>query len=765
MCKFCPVSKLLVSLVMLVLISSSLVMAADEGRGSRRGMPAPATPEPQTGRPAPPVENKLEVIRQRRPDMRPSPGVGWSESLTAAGEKAYGEGDYRTALSLYEQALSLCNDEKCNAQNLFHIGAAHEKLGNLEKALSHFEQSLTLARKLNDKKLVANNLLFAGLHFYANTGRYEKALEKSFSCLNEAMETYMALNEHRYVAITMFHLGNTMSGLGKYEDAAYLHKAAVKIAIDLKDSLGTVSNLTYLGRAYMRLGKYGDALAALEQGLKLAGENNLPQHKAMALITLGDYHSDVLEFDKALPYYKEALELSNKLNLDNEISLALNNIAALYRDLGKYDMALGYYDKALRLARKLNQLPMIATTTNNIGNVYASMGQYDKALAFYQESLQTDLPLQREHKISMTLNNIGATYAKLDQHDRALEYLTESYKMGRRLNVDTFGTMNDIGIVYLKQKKFKEAEELFNEIKSSTGLVHLYLLTGRHDEALTLLKNMEPKWNQSSLAFLQYYTTTAQALYGKGRLKEAARDLLKAVSIAEETRQTSSMKDLFFAGGGLIKHVTPYRLLVSVMSELALAGEPLDDAFKTYGADPAACAFYFAELVRARTLIEAMAGSARQYQDAKISADLREKEAYLQAQLSMTASKWEEAFTKGKEVFEKLSKWKEALLKEQALLQSEIATKYPLYAALKYPKPVSLPNLPLKPNEVIIGYALGDPESYAYVIRKSGIRIHKLGISSGGAGGDDQGLHGASESGPGQRFFGADGQGSPRYSA
>ena len=50
---------------------------------------------------------------------------------------------------------------------------------------------------------------------------------------------------------------------------------------------------------------------------------------------------------------------------------------------------------------------------------------------------------------------------------------------------------------------------------------------------------------------------------------------------------------------------------------------------------------------------------------------------------------------KGDEVFKKLVTKKQALLKEQALLQSEIAAKYPLYAALKYPKPVALPNLPL----------------------------------------------------------------------
>ena len=719
-----PLSILFATLFLIGWFSATFAMAQDRGRASRRDVRIQATPGQESG-------------RQRGADTgRPSLIAARAGTLTAAGEKAYGEGNYQAALLYYGQALSLCksaNDEKCTAQNLFHMGGAYEKLGNLELAFSHFDQSLTLARKLKDKRLTADNLLFIGLHYYANTDRYEKALEKSFFCLNEAMETYMAIDNRKYAAVTMFHLGNAMSGLGKYQDAAFLHKTALKLATQLQDSYGMVSNLTYLGRAYMRLGKYGDARSALEQALKISGEKNLLQHKAMALITGGDLEAQVLEFDRALSYYKEALELSTRLKLENETGLSLNNIAALYRDIGKYDTALAHYEQALKLSRssKLNQLPAIASTLNNIGNVYASMGQYDQALVFYEESLKTDLPLRREHKIAMTLNNIGATYSKMGRYDRALGYFTQSYERGRKLGVDTSGTMNDVGTVYLKQKRYKEAEALFGEIKSNQGLVHLYLLTGRYDEALKLLQDMEPKWNQSSLAFLQYYTLRGQALYGKGRLQESAGDLLRAVSIAEETRQTSSMKEMFFAGGGLIKHVTPYRLLVSVMSELALAGKPLDEAFKPYGQSPAACAFYFSELVRARTLLEAMAGSARQYHDTKISADLRAREEYLQGQLILVEGKWEEAFTAGKEIFEKLGKKKEALLKEQVLLQSEIAAKYPMYAALKYPKPVLLPNLPLKQNEVLIEYALGDHESYAYVIRKSGIRVHKLHISGG----------------------------------
>jgi len=654
------------------------------------------------------------------------------DTIINNGGKAFDSGNFKEALSLYEKAFLLCsrtNNVKCIAENRFNMGKAYERLGDAEKALSCYQESISAARTINDRSFTATALLYQGLLYYANTGGFEKALEKSFISIDESMKIFMELNDSKSVSIAMFHLGNVMSALGKYEDAAYLHKNALQICMDFRDSYGVVSNLNYLGRAYMRLGRYEDALVMLEQGLKISGENNLPQHRTMSLVTLGDLYAEILEYDRALPYYREALELSGKLGLDNEAYLTANNIAALYEDLNKYDTALALYEKALGTAKKMNQAPMTASTMNNIGGVYASLGDYDKALSYYLESLEIDIPLQREHKISMTLNNIGTTYSKMGIYDKAIYYLSESTKIGSRIKTDNFSAMNELGNIYLKTGDIKTAEEIFSGIGSRQGLVNLYILSKRYDEALSLLKKMAPKWNQSSLSFLQYHTLYAQALKGKGLLAESSRELLKAVSIAEETRQKAGAKEMFFAGGGIVRHITPYRTLVAVLSDLSISGKTQDDLFRPYGADPASSAFYFSELARARTLLETMAGSARRYNEPKIPADIKEREEYIQGELSVIESRWEEAYLKGKEVFEKLEKRKEKLLKDQALLESEITKQFPRYAALKYPKPVSLQNLPLKQNEILIEYAVGNDETYAFVIRKSGIRIHRLNIS------------------------------------
>ena len=228
---------------------------------------------------------------------------------------------------------------------------------------------------------------------------------------------------------------------------------------------------------------------------------------------------------------------------------------------------------------------------------------------------------------------------------------------------------------------------------------------------------------------MEYHTQYGLALKGKDNLRESASELLKAVSIVEEIRHGVSEKGGFFTGGGYISRLMPHRLLVSVFSERAMAGEMIGEEFKPYGKDFASAALYFAELTKARTLLESMAGAARKHDEPEMPSEIKIKEDSILKQLSEIEDNWETAYKKGETVFNKLLKRKEGLDKELNSLISEIRTKYPRYAAFKYPKPIPAEELSLKENEVLIEFALTGDEGYVFVIRKGGVnRIHRINI-------------------------------------
>jgi len=663
-----------------------------------------------------------------------------AEKLWEQGEKAYNAGRYREALSYYERSLPLCGGNlECTASDLNGIGAVYEALDDDKKALPYYEQALAAARKINNRDLIATNLYNVGAVTSRTFNQYEKAL----GLFEESITIFRDLNSKESLAVVLFHAGKAAQVLGRYEKALSYFDQSLKVNRELKNQAGVAGNLNLIAGVYADLGQLDKPLAYYQEALRINRQLNDQSEIAITLRNMGNLYSDLMERDKALSSYEEALDIQKKNGLKNEMAVTLNNIGTVYKDLNQYDKALTYYEASLKTNRELGRSPDRATNLNNMGDAYAALGKSDKALAAYQESLDLEKQVNRPVKMAIVLNNMGMEQFRLGRYPQALRYLNEALGIERKLdNPHTIAArLNNIGAVYLRQGKFKEAEDIFLERKKlqgriaktkliHAGLIETYLALNRYDEALALLQETPPVWRDNRVRHMEYDTQYARALRGKGRLKESAHELLKAVSLSEEMRQQAGDREGFFAGGGYISRSAPHRLLVSVLAERAMGGETMEQEFKPYGRDLASAAFYFAELTKARTLLEAMAGAARRYDEPEVSSEMKRKEEVILQQLAEIEAAWETAYKKGEAALNGLSKRKETLEQELSSLVSEIRTRYPKYAALKYPKPFPANELSLRAGEVVIEYALTGDEGYVFVVRKEGVgRIHRINLS------------------------------------
>lgn len=664
-----------------------------------------------------------------------------AERLWELGEKAYEAKKYQEAVSYYEKSLAMCaGNLECIASNKNGLGRVYEALGNDIKALPYYEEALKIERQRNNGDGIATNLFNVGAIYYRQGIDYEK----SFSYLEESQRIFRELKDRGSLAIVFHYIGKVASSLGRYERALSSFNESIKINRELNDQQAVAANLNLIGNVYSSLGQYDKPLKHYQEALEINKKLNNQQEIAITLRNIGDAYCDLVEHDKALAYYQNALNIQKKHNFRFDMAVTLTNTGAFYKDLNQYDKALSYYEGSLKISRELDSSAMIATNLNNTGNVYASLGRSDAALSYYHQALSIEKQLNRPHKMAITLNNIGMEHFRLGRYEQALHYLNEALRIERKLNNphNIADRLNNIGAVYLRQKRYKEAETIFLERKGlekrvapnrliHPGLETVYILTKKYDMALDLLTMpyRKPTWRSTPNYSMEYFIHYGHALKGKGLLKESVSMLLKAVSISEEMRQKVGEKESFFAGGGYVSRLMPHRLLVSVLSERAMRGEVIDEEFKPYGKDFASAALYFAELTKARTLLESMAGAARKHDEPEVPSEIKIKEDSILKQLSEIEDNWETAYKKGEAVFNRLLKRKEGLDKELNSLISEIRTKYPGYAAIKYPKPTPAGELALKENEVLIEFALTGDEGYVFVIRKGGVsRIHRINI-------------------------------------
>jgi len=672
-----------------------------------------------------------------------------AERLWELGDKAYKEKKYKEAIYYYEKSLALCgNDYECLASNYNGLGSSYEDMGDENKALFYYEKAIDAARKLGNKEWLADDLFLAGSIYYRKSLDYEKA----FAYLEESRKLFTEIGAKDSLTIVLHELGKAALSLGKYEKALSSFNESLKLYKEKGDENSVGANLSLIGLVYSKMGQLKKALSYFEEALKIAKKHNDPEGTSIVLREIADIYSDLYQRDRAISYYQEAIEIQKKNNLRKELGVTLNNLGSMYMDLAQYEKALQSYQEALKIAKEQNDLPTTATLFNNIGHVYAKFGRTDKAIMYYQQSLELEKRLKRPASLVYVLNNIGMEYFRVGKYDDALKYLKEALEIDKKLNnphlLET--RLNCIGAVYLKQGRYRDAEQIFLERKKledrikpnrllHAGLVEVYLKTGRYDEALKLANQIPPSWQDSKNRHIEYYTQVGLALKGKGNLQEAAVNLMNAIDLTEEMRQSVTERGQFFAGGGYYNRLTPYKAIISVMAEMAERGISLNLGkriifkyltYVTYEQNPLSVAFYFSELTKARSLLEVIAGAKKGIEYTEIPQELKEEENRILQELSYLDSRWEDALKKGEQAVKELQTRREVLKRSLNELIDIFRKEYPRYAALNYPLPVHAEKLPLKENEVLLEYAVTDDATYLFVVRKGGVkRIIKINVA------------------------------------
>ena len=440
------------------------------------------------------------------------------------------------------------------------------------------------------------------------------------------------------------------------------------------------------------------------------------------------------KYYEALASYERSLKFARQAKFPQNIAANLTSMGFIYGLLGHYDKALAHLQEGLKIVRELNHAHDIAATLHSLGAVYFFSSQYDKALAHFEEALKIPQGFTKPREVAAGLNSLGVAYGSLGEYDKALGYFAEVLKIGQQLNSaeDIATTLNNMATVYVFQQRYQDAERTSLEadkIQQQTGLpwrakavlVEVYLATHQYDKALALLQEIIPVLQDSDHYRFDFQTQQGLALLGRRQLPEAASSLVKAVSLAEEMRQRVTDRLAFFGASAQGGRIRAYRALVATLAERALQGERVDPAFAAYGQSMAAYALYFAEATKARVLLETMATAARQTAKVALPPGLRAEEENLHAQLAALQDQWAEAYKHGEAAVNALLEHKQRLTQDLHALIARLRQEYPRYAALHYPQPIPPEALPLKDQEVLLEYALGEEATYLFRVRKGGV--------------------------------------------
>jgi CHAT domain-containing protein/tetratricopeptide (TPR) repeat protein len=340
-------------------------------------------------------------------------------------------GQYDQALTFYQQSLTLAQKLERDVEicaNLNNIGMLYQAWGQYDTALEYFSQALGLNRKLNREADIAMNLSNIGT-LYKDWGQYDTALEYS----SQALSINRKLNQKSCIATDLNNIGSIYKDWGQYDMALKYYTQALNLDRTLALEANIARDINHIGTVYLDWGQYDAALEYFSQALSINRKLNREAEVITGLRNIGLLYAAWEQYDIALEYFSQALALDRKLNREADIAEDIRQIGVFYAAWEQYDIALEYFSQALALDRKLTRDACIARDINSLGDVYKTRRQYDTALKHYQQALEISRKLGREADMAMNLNNIGTVYYTLKKYTGAIPYFLESVTLKEQL--------------------------------------------------------------------------------------------------------------------------------------------------------------------------------------------------------------------------------------------------------------------------------------------------------------------------------------------
>lgn len=150
-------------------------------------------------------------------------------------------------------------------------------------------------------------------------------------------------------------------------------------------------------------------------------------------ISVNYYQADP---EEGIHYGKQALHLAEELEYGYGIIKSHNVIARCYAVRNNYPEALRHFQAALAAAEKMKSPRMVAILSVSLGAVYSDKGEYDKALEYLMKAKSAYEEAGTVNILSL-YNNIGYLYSKQERFREALEWFLQGIESGEKIGANT----------------------------------------------------------------------------------------------------------------------------------------------------------------------------------------------------------------------------------------------------------------------------------------------------------------------------------------
>ena len=355
-----------------------------------------------------------------------------------------------------------------NLAELYRAQGRHAEAEPLfRRALEASER--VLGKEHPDTLMSVNNLAL----LYQAQGHHAEA-EPLFRRALEASERVLG-KEHPQTLTNVNNLAELYRAQGHHAEAEPLYRRALETQERVlgKEHPSTLLSVNNLAALYQTQGRHAEAEPLYRRTLE-AQERVLGKEHADTLMSVGNLallYQTQGRHAEAEPLYRRALEASERVLGKEHPStlLSVNNLAALYKPQGRYAEAEPLYRRALEVQERVlgKEHPQTLTSVSNVAALYQTQGRHAEAEALCRRALEArERVLGKEHPDTLaSVNNLAELYRAQGRHAEAeplfLRALEASERVLGKEHPQTLMSINNLAGLYFAQRDWSRAAELW----------------------------------------------------------------------------------------------------------------------------------------------------------------------------------------------------------------------------------------------------------------------------------------------------------------
>lgn len=265
-------------------------------------------------------------------------------------------------------------------------------------------------------------------------------------------------------------LANFFEAAGKMDSSEFYGLAALKVNMEVGDSIGIANAMNSLGIIYDLIDSNEKSLDYYLKALRIYERHSDDPFKvAMVNSNIGIVLKKLKEFDQAVKYYENARIIYERENSDFGKTVTEGNIGAIFINLGKYEKAVSYSEKARDGYSALGYHRYIPYSIHNIAIALDSLHLYNEAERNYNESIEKHLQFGNRFEVAAAQNALASMLIKQARHQEAKIQAQEALSNAIKVKSYRFAAIS--------KKTLAKAEAGLGNYKSAMRLFSQYVVS------------------------------------------------------------------------------------------------------------------------------------------------------------------------------------------------------------------------------------------------------------------------------------------------